>query len=182
MAVTLNEALLMLTEPKWLLVDGVEWQQGTDRAEKAKANIVWKIKFRPRTVSAMPRGLIFRAETWVNKPSKAVFQLECDFPLIRKHITLYRLEMEPFGTHLNVGVGPPALCGLMFDEGVTHEHSFLHYKGMPDFNLAPDATPMAAITLNPPKDFDSAKAHVCGILNIQNGDDVPPLPQQNLLV
>jgi len=182
MALTLNEALQMLKEPKWLVVDGVKWSSHTDRAEKAKANYIWKLKARSRTVASMPRGLWFRAETWVDYPSKAVFQLECDFPNTRSHIVLYRLEMEPFGTHLNTGWGPPELCGMFFDVGVTHEHSFLHYAEMPNGPLTPGADPMATITLNPPTNFDSAVVHVCGILNIQNGSQIPPVPLQRQLV
>lgn len=182
MSLTLYQALHMLAEPKWLVLHGVEWTSHMDRAQKAKANFIWKIKARTRTVASMPRGLWFRIETWVDYPSKAVLQLECDFPNTRSHIVLYRLEMEPFGTHLNSGWGPPELTGQFFDVGVTHEHSFLHYARMADAPLSPGGDPMAAITLNPPADFDSAVVHACGILNIQNPDEIPPVPMQRQLV
>lgn len=182
MAVTLNQALPMLTEPKWLILHGVEWTSHMDRAEKTRANFIWKIKARTRTVATMPRGLWFRIETWVNYPSRAVFQMECDYPSIRSHLVFYRLEMDPFGTHKNLGWGPDHLAGLMIDEGVTHEHSFLHYQGMADAPLIPGVDPMAAITLNPPTDYNSAVAHVCDILKIENPGEIPPVPLQKLLL
>ena len=178
MAVTLDQAFQMLREPKWLILDHVEWSTEKGR----KSDYLWRLKSRTRTLTTMPRGLWFRVTTWVDYPLVAVFQLECDYPSIKSHMVLHRLELNPFGTHRNNGWGPLHLCGLFIDAGVTHEHSFLHYGGLENTELSAGVDPMAAVTEDPPADFDSALLHVCAKLQIQNCGDIPPVPLQKLLV
>jgi hypothetical protein len=178
MSVTLNQALLMLKEPKWLVEGEAQWTAGKDR----KANFVWKMNSRTRTQAAMPQGLWLRMQTWGKNPAMSVFQLTCDLPSVRAHINLYRLECSIPGTHLNTGWGPEHLCNLFIDSGVTHEHSYLHYEGMPDAHLIPGEDPMAEIVEPPPSDFDSALVYVCDKLKIQNRNDIPPTPRQGYLL
>ena len=51
-----------------------------------------------------------------------MFQLDMERPGVRAHLPLYRLDWRPFRAHLNGPDGPEELRGLLFKEGVTHEH------------------------------------------------------------
>lgn len=92
------------------------------------------------------------------------------------------MELNPFGTHVNGGHGPPHLSGLFIDDGVTHEHSYGHYGEMDGSMELSQLDPLAAVTINPPKDFDSSLAHVCATINIMNLGDIPVVPSQQILI
>jgi hypothetical protein len=178
MSLLLSHAREMLHAQKWLLRDELRWETGNDKI----ANFVWKLKSRNRTVSSLPRGLWFRIETWQKYPKVATFSLTCDVPKSRTHLVLYRMELNPFSSHANLGPGPSALSGTFIQAGVTHEHSYEFYDGMEDCEIQLGVTPMAQITNQPPINFDSALTYVCDKLRIENRGDIPPAPLQQELV
>lgn len=177
MSLTLKQALQMLSEPKWLMSQDVSWTIDNDK----KANLAWKIAFRTRTAETLPRGVWFRIQHWQDKPKVATFQLECEQPNTRERFTIYRLELNPFGIHVNSNHGPSHLNGLFIDAGVTHEHSYGHYLGMDNEMVLPKFTPLAAVTRNPPQDFDSALVLACAKTHIMNQGDIPAAPLQQTL-
>ena len=179
MTVKLSVVKLLLGEKKQLLPP-FQWRSEPDRP--AKKNLVWKLDCRIRTGQTMPRGLWFRIATWQRYPNIVTMQLECDFPATRSHLTLYRLELSPFGIHVNGTVGPKQLIGKFIDAGVTHEHSFLYYDDNPDLELKADHTPLAEILSNAPLNINAALIYVCATLNIENPGDVPLVPLQSELV
>jgi hypothetical protein len=151
--------------------------------DRHTAVITHKIEARVRLAQSAPRGLWFRIQTWDRNPDRAVFQLECDYPKVRGHVQLYRLDLKPFGSHLNGSKGPEELRGLFIDADVTHEHSYAHYDQMSDdLELKPDVSPLAKVVDSPPQDFVNALAYVCRILNIQNGIVIPIVPIQTTLI
>jgi hypothetical protein len=68
------------------------------------------------------RGLWFRASTFAHNLGTGTFQLSIEQPGVRSQLQLYRLDWRPFRSHLNGPDGPQELRGLLFKEGVTHEH------------------------------------------------------------
>jgi hypothetical protein len=174
MPILLSQVLQWLDEPKWLL-EPQKWRIENDK----KANPVWKLKTRVRTVSSLPRGLWFRAELWQHHEKTSVFQLEFDFPKVTKHCVLYRLEIAPFGTHTNFGKGPDHLEGLFIDANVTHEHSYGFYRNEDDFEFTPETpSPFADLIRTPPVDFAGGIAHVSDTLKIKNLGGILPIPKQ----
>lgn len=178
MAITLETAKLLLTTKKTLLVSQ-GWFSGSDRHSDNK---VWKFECRVREGNELPRGLWFRAQAWQRYPKTSTIQLECDHPDGRSHQPLYRLELTPFSPHQNGPKGPQNLVKFFIDAGVSHEHSYLFYDGMDDFELSKSSSPLAAILANAPKNLDKALDHVCDILKIDNRADIPPIPLQMDLV
>lgn len=129
----------------------------------------------------IPRGIFFRAVAYPTHLRTYTFQLECERPEARSHVTLYRLEVRPFRQHSNKMYGPDDINGLYFPPGETHEHDF-HDSLEPDGSLRENSCEQARSVVGPLQDFATALARVCSRINIINGGDVPsPNPQGALL-
>lgn len=128
-----------------------------------------------------PRGVYFRIIVYAGSLVRATFQLECDLPGSRTHVPLYRLDLGPYGGHLNKDYGPEEIRGLYIPPGQTHEHLF--YDSLrQDRRLREDGCPQARILDNPPTDFPTALSLVCSKINIVNGHEVPNPGDQGLLL
>ena len=182
MTVKLSQAKALLTVQKSILLSpnghAVQWQAGMDRFGRTS---IWKFECRVRTAATLPRGLWFRMQVSQLHPSTATIQLDSDFPLSRAHLPLYRLDLQPHGSHLNRNEGPTSLAALFIDAGVSHDHSYLVYDDSPDLDLQPDQSPVATPLTDQSMDFDQALTYVCGILNIDNRKDIPIVPLQGQL-
>ena len=102
-------------------------------------------------------------------------------PGVRTHLPLYRLDWRPFRPHLNGPDGPEELRGVLFQEGVTHEHICLldaDEKG----EIRSDRNLIAKIVTPDPASFQEALTYVCATLSIVNQNDIPPAPSQGRLV
>jgi hypothetical protein len=177
MSILLSEGLDWLSEPKQL-INLTHWESGNDK----QANRTWALKSRIQTQKTIPRGLWFRVTVWEKWPNVAVIQLECDLPIVRAHIVLYRFELNPFGTHTNFGDGPRPLADKFIDSGVNHEHSYGFYEGMPDLTLVAGWDPFADIVSDPIDDLDAALDYVCAKLNISNRSGIVMPQLQSRLV
>lgn len=182
MTIKLSQAKALLTVEKSLLLasngHAVQWQAGVERNSKAS---IWKFECRVRTFSTIPRGLWFRMQISQPYPSTATIQLDCDFPFSRAHLPLYRLDLQPHGTHVNRNEGPPPLAALFIDAGISHDHSYLPYEDDPDLDLKADQSPVAAPLIEQSMDFEQALIYACSILNIDNRKDIPVVPLQGQL-
>jgi hypothetical protein len=121
---------------------------------------------------AVPRGVFFRIVSYPEFLDALTFQLECERPEARGHVTLFRLEVAPFRSHMNKLYGPDDINGRYFAAGETHEHDF-HDSLTQDGNLRMSSCEQARAIPNPPNDFATALARVCSRINIVNGDDLP---------
>lgn len=110
--------------------------------------------------TVIPRGVIFRIVTYPEFINSLTFQLECDRPDTRSHVTLYRLEVAPFRPHPNKLYGPDDINGRYFDAGETHEHDF-HDSLTMDGALRTVSCEQARPIVDPPHDFATALARVC---------------------
>lgn len=102
-------------------------------------------------------------------------------PGVRTHLPLYRLDWRPFRPHLNGPDGPEELRGVLFQEGVTHEHICLldaDEKG----EIRSDRNLIAKIVTPDPASFQEALTYVYATLSIVNQNDIPPAPSQGRLV
>ena len=178
MAISLATAKLLLTTKKTLLVSQ-GWFSGSDRHSDNK---VWKFECRVREGDELPQGLWFRIQAWQRYPKTSTIQLECDQPDGKSHMPLYRLDLTPFTSHQNGPKGPENLANKFIDVGVSHQHSYLFYDGMADFELSKSTSPLAEVLVNAPTDLDKALDYVCDILKIDNRRDIPPIPLQMDLV
>lgn len=182
MTVKLSQAKALLTVQKLLLLapsgHAVQWQAGIDRNGKTS---VWKFECRVRTATTLPRGLWFRMQVSQPYPSTSTIQMDSDFPQSRAHLPLYRLDLQPHGTHLNRNEGPLALAALFIEAGISHEHSYLPYDDNPDMDLKADQSPVAAPLTDQSMDFEQSLTYVCSILNIDNRKDIPIVPLQGQL-
>jgi hypothetical protein len=128
----------------------------------------------------IPRGVFFRVITFPAFLDTFTFQLDCDRPEARAHVTLYRLEIAPIRKHTNKMYGPDDIAGRVFEAGETHEHDF-HDSLTATGELRTATCEQARPVLSPPHDFATALARVCSRINIVNGGDLPPPRAQGYL-
>ncbi|MDE2444994.1 MAG: hypothetical protein KGO94_02375 [Alphaproteobacteria bacterium] len=182
MTVKLSQAKDLLKAQKSLLLapngHAVQWQAGADRSGKTS---ICKFECRVRTAATLPRGLWVRMQVSQSYPSIATIQLDTDFPNVRAHLPLYRLDLQPHGSHVNRNEGPTALAALFIDAGVSHDHSYSLYDDEPDLDLKADQSPVAKPLVDQSMDFEQALTYVCSTLNIDNRKDIPIVPLQGLL-
>ena len=127
------------------------------------------------------RGLWFRASTFTDNPDTGMFQLDMERPGVRAHLPLYRLDWRPFRAHLNGPDGPEELRGLLFKEGVTHEHICL-FDADDKGEIRSGNLETAKIVTPDPGGFQEALTYVCATLSIMNQDDIPPASSQGRMV
>jgi hypothetical protein len=120
---------------------------------------------------AVPRGVFFRIVTYPEFLDSLTFQLECERPEARGHVTLYRLEVALFRSHMNKVYGHDEINGRFFAAGETHEHDF-HDSLTQDGNLRMSSCEQARPVIDPPHDFATALARVCSRINIINGNEL----------
>ena len=130
----------------------------------------------------VPNGLKFRVSCRPQYPNSFSFQLECNHPVNKSNLPIYRLELEPLRAHKNQPDAPGELSGLSIDRYVTHEH---HFRD----NVAPDRQMLnessdkhARIVEDPPTNFDGAIAFLSVKLNIRNLTDIPRPRDQGVLL
>lgn len=160
------------------LLRPLKWEsvEGKKRNEQRR-----KLECRVEVDGSIPRGVFFRITMFPRSLTRMTFQLETDMPSGRKHVPLYRLEMEPMRPHMNKMYGPDEINGIYIAAGQAHEHVFydsLTEEGDLRSNPCEQARTLSEI----PGDFATALGLVCHRISIENGDLLPsPGDQGDLL-
>ncbi len=177
MKLALAEAKRIL-EAKKELFDFHPWSEAKNRTG---GSIPFSFRARALLDGGAVRGLWFRAEKFLDKPGTGTFQLSMERLDVKAHLPLYRLDWRPFRSHLNGPDGPEELRGVLFEEGVTHEH-FCLFNADDKGDIWSDRMPTAKIVTPDPASFQEALTYVCATLSILNQNDIPPAPSQGRLV
>ena len=177
MTISFEVADRIFQAPKSLLKP-IKWRV----AESKKGNEQFRrLECRVAVDGGVPRGVFFRIAVFPRSLAWAMFQLECDLPSGRKHVPLYRLEVEPLSAHGNKLYGPDEINGAIFDAGETHEHVF--YDSLKkDGTLRPNACEQARKVNVEIRDFATGLRYACDRINIVNPDEVPPPADQGTLL
>jgi hypothetical protein len=94
---------------------------------------------------------------------------------------LYRLDWRPLRSHTNGDLGPVELRGVFFEKGVSHEHFCFDHTLDSEGIIRGDGV-QTARKIDPDfADFETAVAHVCGMLKITNADEIPPFDAQGAM-
>ena len=139
-----------------------------------------KLECRVEVEGGVPRGVFFRISAYPFSMEQMTFQLEADLPDARRHVPLYRLEIDPIKPHLNKMYGGADLSGMFIDAGQNHEHIF--YDSLTKENrLRSNSVEQARAIEEVFHDYSHAVDYVCKKISLMNCEIVPPPPGQGAL-